>query len=53
MTQHIFLWSNGPKVLSTGGKGAICIDLQPSGPGLLMLSVRDDSVGLPTDFDPP
>jgi hypothetical protein len=39
MTQHITLWQR-PKVLPAGKKGAICIDLQPSGPGLLMLSVR-------------
>jgi len=37
--------------LPAGRKGAICIDLQPSGPGLFMLSVRDDGVGLPEDFD--
>ena len=40
-----------PKVLPAGRRGAICIDLQPSGPGLLMLSTRDDTVGLPEDFD--
>lgn len=37
--------------LPAGRKGAICIDIQPSGPGLLTLSVRDDGVGLPEDFD--
>jgi two-component sensor histidine kinase len=50
MTQHITLWQR-PKVLPAGRKGAICIDLQPSGPGLVMLSARDDGVGLPEDFD--
>jgi len=34
MTQHVNLWQR-PKVVPAGRKGAICIDLQPSGPGFL------------------
>ena len=50
MTQHITLWQR-PKVLPVGRNRAICIDLQPSSVGLLMLSGRDDGVGLPKNFD--
>ena len=37
--------------LPAGAKGEICIDLQRSDGGLFMLSVRDNGVGLPEDFD--